>query len=255
MKSKGFTSSVASSVDPKLKLLILAGGFGTRLQSALPSGTPKVLAPVGQVAFLAFQLENWLAQGVRSFVFLLHHQANQITDFLETIKGGLLKGCEVVSLIEPTPMDTGGAVAYAVRELGLNGDFLLTNADTWLGSGIRELASSYSPTMAVIWLDNSSRYGQVKIDGTHHVAAFTEKSAIDASGWINAGLCRLHAEMFKKWDGTRFSLERKTFPELVRHGELHAIEVKADFIDIGIPEDYERFCSWVVGGRKNKLCN
>ena len=244
--------AVAIEIVP-LKLLVLAGGFGSRLQSLFPD-TPKALAPIGEGPFLALQLENWIAQGIRSFVFLLHHQADQITDFLDSIKSGPLKDCEVKSLIEPRPMDTGGAVAYAVRELGLAGDFLVTNADTWLGSGIRELAASHAPAMAVIRLDDSSRYGQVQFDDSHQVTAFTEKDALSASGWINAGLCRLRAEMFENWDGARFSLEKQTFPALVERGELQAVAISPDFIDIGIPADYQRFCRWIEEGRKSKLC-
>jgi len=236
-----------------LKLLVLAGGFGTRLQSVLP-GMPKALAPVGEIPFLSLQLENWISQGIRSFVFLLHHQANQITDFLDTLKSGLLKDCEVVSLVEPAPMDTGGAVAYAVRELGLDGDILVTNADTWLGSGIRELTASYAPAMAVVKLEDSSRYGQVQFDDSHRVTAFMEKDALGAPGWINAGLCRLRTDMFDNWDGARFSLEKKTFPALVQRGELRAVAIEPDFIDIGIPEDYQRFCRWIEAGRKSTLC-
>ena len=235
------------------KLLVLAGGFGTRLQSVLP-GTPKAMVPVGEVPFLALQLENWVSQGIRSFVFLLHHQADQIIGFLDTVKNRLLKDCEVMSLVEPTAMDTGGAVAYAVRELGLDGDFLVTNADTWLGSGIRELTASRTPAMAVIQLDDSSRYGQVQFDDSHRVTAFSEKNALGAPGWINAGLCRLRADMFDNWDGSRFSLERQTFPELVRRGELRAAAIEPNFIDIGIPEDYQRFCRWIEAGRKGTLC-
>lgn len=236
-----------------MKLLVLAGGFGTRLKSVLP-GTPKALAPVGEVPFLTLQLENWVEQGIRSFVFLLHHQADQIMGFLDTVKNGLLKDCAVVSLVEPVPMDTGGAVAYAVRELGLEGDFLVTNADTWLGTGIGQLTASRAPALAVTQLDDSSRYGQVQFDDSHRITAFTEKSALRSLGWINAGLCRLRADMFGNWDGGRFSLERQTFPELVQSGEVLAIPVEPDFIDIGIPEDYQRFCRWIAAGRKGALC-
>ena len=234
------------------KLLVLAGGFGTRLQTFLP-GTPKALAPVGKVPFLELQLENWIAQGIRSFVFLLHHQADQITGFLDKSKSGLLKECDIASLVEPAPMDTGGAVAYAIRELGLDGDFLVTNADTWLGAGIRELSASHAPAMAVIRLDDSSRYGQVQFDDSCRVTAFIEKNAGGAPGWINAGLCRLRAEMFDHWDGVKFSLERQTFPELAKRGELRAVAIEPDFIDIGIPKDYLRFCRWIEGGRKGVL--
>jgi NDP-sugar pyrophosphorylase family protein len=237
------------------KLLVLAGGFGSRLQSVLPD-TAKALAPVGEVPFLELQLKNWIAQGVRSFVFLLHHHADQIIDFLSDNKNAILKDCDFKSIIEPRPMDTGGAVAYAVRELGLAGEFLVTNADTWLGSGIAELTAlpAHTPAMAVIRLGDSRRYGQVQFADNRQVTAFTEKDASGESGWINAGLCRLRAEMFENWDGARFSLEKQTFPALVERGELQAVVISPDFIDIGIPADYQRFCRWIEEGRKSKLC-
>lgn len=237
-----------------MKLLVLAGGFGTRLQSVLPT-TPKALAPIGDTPFLALQLENWIAQGVNSFNFLLHHQADQVLDFLDGMKSRMLKGSEVNSVIEPQALDTGGAVAYAVRTFGLEGEFLVANADTWLGSGVRELAASTGPAIAVVRLADASRYGQVQFDDKHRVTAFAEKKAEGGAGWINAGLCRLHASMFSAWDGQKFSLERQTYPALVRKGELQAIELIADFIDIGIPADYQRFCRWIKENRASALCN
>ena len=47
-----------------MRLLVLAGGFGTRLSSVV-SDVPKALAPVNGVPFLRLQLENWLKQGLR----------------------------------------------------------------------------------------------------------------------------------------------------------------------------------------------
>ena len=49
-------------------MLLLAGGFETQVQSVLHD-TPKAMAPVGGIPFLALQLKNWLSQYVRSFVF------------------------------------------------------------------------------------------------------------------------------------------------------------------------------------------
>lgn len=242
-----------TDMEGGIRLLVLAGGFGTRLQSFIPD-TPKAMAPIGAVPFLQLQIENWISQGVNSFVFLLHHQADQILGFVDTLRNGLLKDCEVVSLVEPMPMDTGGAVAYAVRDLCLCGDFLITNADTWLGSGIRELTALPAPSMAVVQLEDTSRYGQVQFDDRLRVSAFAEKNGVGGPGWINAGLCRLRADIFKNWDGARLSLERQIFAELARRGELQVVAIEPDFIDIGIPEDYLRFCDWVKTGRKSRLC-
>jgi NDP-sugar pyrophosphorylase family protein len=237
-----------------MKMLVLAGGFGTRLQSVV-ADAPKALAPVGSVPFLYIQMEHWIAQGLRSFVFLLHHQADLIIKFLEIEKNGLLKDCKVQWLIEPTPMDTGGAVAYAVKQLNLSGDFLLTNADTWLGAGVQDISRSAAPSMAVLSLRDASRYGQVQFNDQFNVTVFSEKSSSQRPGWINAGLCHLNADLFKNWDGQPFSLERISFPELAGRGALKAVPLQTDFIDIGIPDDYFCFCHWIAAGRKGKLCN
>ena len=237
-----------------MKLLVLAGGFGTRLQSVVPE-FPKALAPVGEVPFLYFQIEHWIAQGLRSFVFLLHHQANQIIDFLKSHQNGLLKNCEVHWLVEPTPMDTGGALAYAVEQLHLSGYFLATNADTWLGTGVKDVCQVNAPAMAVVELCDTSRYGGVRFDDQKRVVAFHEKSDSKGAGWINAGLCHLNSELFKNWNHQPFSLERISFPALVSSGDLKAVVLNTDFIDIGIPDDYFRFCRWITSNRKGPLCS
>lgn len=237
-----------------MKLLVLAGGFGTRLKTAV-ANVPKALAPIGDVPFLQLQLEHWLEQGLREFSFLLHHQADQIISFLQAQQVGLLKYCHVDWLIEPFPMDTGGALAHAVKTLDLNDSFLMTNADTWLGGGIREMMQSAEPAMAVIKLADVSRYGQVHFDDDQRVTAFAEKNGQSAGGWINAGLCHLNAELFKHWDGQPFSLERDLLATLVENRLLISVPLQTDFIDIGVPVDYHRFCRWVATGRQDPLCN
>jgi D-glycero-alpha-D-manno-heptose 1-phosphate guanylyltransferase len=235
-------------------MLVLAGGFGTRLQSVLAE-VPKALAPVGSVPFLSLQIQHWIDQGLRAFVFLLHHQADQIISFLEAERSGLLKDCNVQWLIEPIPMGTGGAVAHAAQQLPLKGDFLVTNADTWIGVGIQEVAQSSSPSIAVLSLHNPSRYGLVKFDNHFHVTSFAEKSHQRGPGWISAGLCHLHVDLFKDWDGQPFSLERVFLPRLVDCGALKAVALQSDFIDIGLPSDYFRFCKWISADRKGILCS
>jgi D-glycero-alpha-D-manno-heptose 1-phosphate guanylyltransferase len=237
-----------------MKLLVLAGGFGTRLKTAV-ADLPKALAPVGGLPFLHLQIENWVSQGLREFIFLLHHQADQLIDFLGTEACRLLDGCNVGWVIEAIPMDTGGAVAHAVKACDLSGDFLLINADTWLGGGISEMAQSVAPAIAVVNSPNVSRYGQVHFDDEKRIIAFTEKKAQHTSGWINAGLCRLNADLFERWDGQPFSLERNLFPALVQNRLLSAVPLRTDFIDIGVPSDYAEFIRWVESGRRRVICS
>ncbi|QWD28804.1 NTP transferase domain-containing protein [Polynucleobacter paneuropaeus] len=236
-----------------LPLLVLAGGFGTRLQSVL-SGLPKPLAPVGGRPFLLLQIEQWIGQGVKSFIFLLHHHADLIIEFLKNEQANLLRECQVHYVVEPSPMGTGGAISYAVEQLGIEGDFLVANADTWLGSGIQQLMEAHSPAVLTTYKSDVGRYGEIIFNHQHQILAFTEKKIGDAhSGWINAGLYRMNSSLFRELDFKKFSLEETVFPRLVKINGLLAVPVKAEFIDIGIPEDYSRFCQWVESGKAIEL--
>ena len=244
---------VKSRNEVSMTLLVLAGGFGTRLQPVV-AAVPKALAPVSTVPFLYLQIEHWKKQGINSFAFLLHYQADLIVSFLQTEQdAGILNGCEVQWLIEPSPLDTGGAVAYAVEQFGLEGDFLVTNADTWLGMGVVDLMQVKSPAIAVVELPDAARYGRVQFDEQNYVTAFQEKYSGKSPGWINAGLCQLNADFFQNWNRLPFSLEGLTFPSMVANGELRVVALQTEFIDIGIPDDYYRFCRWIESGRVVKL--
>jgi D-glycero-alpha-D-manno-heptose 1-phosphate guanylyltransferase len=57
------------------EMLILAGGFGTRLKSVV-SDVPKPMAPVAGRPFLAYLLDYWIGQGIQSFVISTGHLAS-----------------------------------------------------------------------------------------------------------------------------------------------------------------------------------
>jgi D-glycero-alpha-D-manno-heptose 1-phosphate guanylyltransferase len=238
---------------PTLPLMVLAGGFGTRLQPVL-SGLPKPLAPVGVRSFLSLQIEQWISQGVKSFVFLLHHQADLIIELLKNEQFNLLRDCQVEYIVEPSPMGTGGAIAYAVEKLAIEGDFLVANADTWLGSGIRQMMEAHSPAVLTVYMSDVGRYGKLIFNHQMQILKFVEKKIQDVNGgWINAGLYRMNASLFAGKGFHKFSLEEIFFPELVKTNGLLAVPVSTKFIDIGVPEDYYQFCLWIESGKSISL--
>lgn len=224
-------------------LLVLAGGFGTRLRSVLLD-RPKPLALVGDVPFLHLLLERWVRHGVSHFVFLLHYQAEMIVNYLHSVEQKLLKGCNYLTVVEPEPLGTGGAIAHALGKLSIDGNFGVANADTWNGGNIAQVLSSSYPAMAVSYVDDTSRYGAVDIDDEKRVARFVEKDVAVGPGWINAGIYHLYNDLFSGWDGRPFSLEKDVFPNIATQKRLRAIPLRGEFIDIGLPEDYSRFSRW-----------
>ena len=233
------------------KLIILAGGFGTRL-STIVNDVPKPLAPISGIPFLYYILEKWIENGINEIVFLLHHRAEQIKIFVNHEKEfGILNNCKISFITENEPLGTGGAIANALKVLNLGGSFIVTNADTWLSSGYKEIIISPINSMVVVKVNNPGRFGTVKIVN-NKILNVQEKKANIQNGWINAGIYHLNSKIFLTRSGN-FSLEKDILPMLSKDKEFIPIPVETDFIDIGIPEDYLKFCNWIKADKSYKL--
>jgi D-glycero-alpha-D-manno-heptose 1-phosphate guanylyltransferase len=234
-------------------LLVLAGGFGTRLRSKV-SDVPKPLAPVLKKPFLVHLIDHWLEQGIRDFVFLLHYEAHQI----EVILGQLAVENKALNvrfrvIVEETPLGTGGAILNAIHEFGIEENFLVANGDTWLESGIQDISEHSPCVLAAINVNNSERYGSIELNGDE-IINFQEKTKFSEGAYVNSGLYHLSHTIFSGFaPGSSFSLEKDIFPTLVSMGQLSAIKVNGNFIDIGVPEDYLKFCKWMELGKKDDL--
>ena len=233
--------------------LVLAGGFGTRLRS-LVSDVPKPLAPVAGQPFLVHLIRHWVVQGVNDFIFLLHYESQKIESMLGELScRNEFSGVTFRVVVENTPLGTGGAILNAIDILSINDGFLVANADTWLGSGVEELAAMKSPALAAVEVSNSQRYGTLKFEGDK-ISVFKEKLDSIGHGHINSGLYHLLPEIFSEFAvGSSFSIETDVFPSLVSSRKLEVVKLDVSFIDIGIPEDYLKFCKWVELGKKNEL--
>ena len=89
----------------KNTIVILAGGFGTRLQSVL-NGLPKPLADINGEPFLKYQFENWINNGFNDFIISLYYRSDLIIEFINLNKNGLLKNCKIQYVVEPHPLGT-----------------------------------------------------------------------------------------------------------------------------------------------------
>ena len=227
-----------------MQLVILAGGFGTRLKSIL-NGLPKPLADVNGEPFLKLLFQNWVKNGFNDFVLCLHYEADKIIKFVNQEQDfGVLKNCKIQFSIEPTPMGTGGAISYAVKNLDIENYILITNADTWLDQDYKKIINSDENTITIVQVENTERYGSVIIDDKNKIDYFSEKGKSKGPGFINAGFYKISKSYFNDWDGKAFSIETNLFPALVNEKKLKSVVSESNFIDIGIPEDYNKFCNW-----------
>ena len=156
-------------------------------------------------------------------------------------------------LVESKPLGTGGSILNAIDELELRESFLVANADTWLGAGVEMLSKKAPSSLAAVKSGSTKRYGALKLKN-NRVVAFSEKPDMEDVGFINSGLYHLEVNAFDDFEvGSSFSLEEHVLKKMVAAGRLSAYPIDSDFIDIGIPEDYLRFCRWIEAGKKHDL--
>ena len=218
--------------------IILAGGLGTRLQSVV-NDLPKSLAPVSGKPFLSYLLDYSKKQGIKKFIFALGHKTDQIESF---VKGSMSPGSYVFS-IEKEPLGTGGAI-YKACAHAAGRNVIVLNADTFFGISYSNLTIIHELrkadcTLALKPMNGFDRYGAVEME-SQVVTGFREKKYYKA-GLINGGVYALSVASFlgKSFSGA-FSFENDYLQKEYRTGKIIAMKSDAYFIDIGIPEDYER---------------
>lgn len=226
---------------PHESCIILAGGLGTRLRTAVPS-LPKCLAPIAGQPFLRWQLESLAQRGVEHFVLSLGSGYSQV---LEAIQDSWAKELKIECVIEDKALGTGGATRFAMVQSNLN-EALIVNGDTFLGGSLDEMFAPLDiengelMRLAVVHVQDRSRFGGIEISQENYVINFLEKGQA-GPGQINAGLYRIDIKAFADQLSSAFSLETVVMPRLVANRSLQARELAGPFIDIGVPDDYYLF--------------
>lgn len=219
--------------------ILLAGGLGTRLRSAVPD-LPKCMAPVNGKPFLAYVVRYLQQQGITRFVFALGYRHHDFDAFLRSF---FKEGQYAVS-VEEEPLGTGGAIKLACDK-ALSENVLVTNGDTIFEADVTALAGFHhrhqaACTLALKPMTNFSRYGAVLLDKDGVIRQFREKQQC-SEGLINGGVYALNVAKFKKHTfPEKFSFEKEYLEKYTAEQMFYGLPQHGYFLDIGIPEDYEK---------------
>jgi D-glycero-alpha-D-manno-heptose 1-phosphate guanylyltransferase len=218
--------------------IILAGGLGTRLRSAVPD-LPKCLAPVGGRPFIGYVTDHFRREGIERFIFALGYKSAWFDAFFEA---EFPNGGFDISL-EEEPLGTGGAIRQAC-ERATEKTVLILNGDTFFRIGLEALADFHAAkpadcSLCLKPMRDFDRFGVVELGNDGRVSRFREKQYYPA-GLINGGVYALDkaALLQAEWPKV-FSFE-KDYLEAGREKRLYGLIQDRYFIDIGIPEDYLR---------------
>jgi mannose-1-phosphate guanylyltransferase len=166
--------------------------------------------------------------------------------FLAAYPDGSCAGAKLIYAVEPEPLDTAGAIAFAAHHAGLAERFVVVNGDVLTDLDVAGLVAFHEKrgalgTIALTPVEDPSRFGVVPTDEGGRVLAFIEKPAAGTAptNLINAGTYVLEPEVLDRIPGgRRVSIERETFPALVTDGALYALGSNAGWVDAGTPATY-----------------
>lgn len=219
--------------------IILAGGLGTRLRSVLPD-LPKCMAPVNCKPFLSYIIHYYQQQGIQRFIFSLGYKHEVITEWLQQAYPSL----NIDWVIETEPLGTGGAIQLALKKATMP-DILILNGDTIFKADLAAMTAFHKSRSAACTLllkpmQQFNRYGVVDIDADGRIQSFKEKKQYE-QGLINGGVYLLNTGEFSKlyWPAV-FSFEKDYLEKYYSRLTMYGCVQEGYFIDIGIPEDFER---------------
>lgn len=220
-------------------VVILAGGFGTRLSSVV-TNVPKPMAPVYGKPFLTYLLRRLEQAGARHVILATGY----LHEMIECYFGSQYRSLHISYSNEDAPLWTGGAILQASR-LVQGDDFLVLNGDTLFDIDFDQLSTFHcnhhnNVTLALRTVDNTERYGAVQTDG-NLITAFFEKQSSNGSGLINGGIYAIHRAWLQQLGmPAKFSFEKDILQAMVTKQSFYGLAFNNYFIDIGIPDDYFR---------------
>ena len=222
--------------------IILAGGLGTRLRSVV-ADLPKCMASVAGKPFLYYVIDHLKQEGITDFIFSIGYKSEFIVDFVEDLFKKTPERSFQFS-IEEEPLGTGGAIMLACKK-SFDENILVCNGDTLFKLHVSALAdfhikNSADCTLSLKPMKDFERYGSVECTQDQKILSFREKQ-FTPSGYINAGVYALNVPQFRKeLLPEKCSFEKDYLEKMVSARKIYGFVQDSYFIDIGIPEDYQR---------------
>lgn len=219
--------------------IILAGGFGTRLQEVVID-LPKPMADINGKPFLEYQL-NYLSNfGIKRVIFSVGYLSETISNYF----GDKFGDIEIDYAYEENPLGTGGGILNAFHKRKTI-ELIVLNGDTLFDIDINTFFQNHKNhnslfSLALRPLNSVDRYGSVIVEN-NIINKFAEKGEFSGVGVINGGVYIINEKFFEKANlPTKFSMEKDVFEKLLNEFDFYGFPFKNYFLDIGIPEDYIR---------------
>lgn len=237
-----------------MKAVIMAGGFGTRIQP-LTASIPKPMIPLFNRPIMLHIVELLKKHDITELVMLLYHQPFYIKNFF---RDGSDFGVKITYVTPIADMGTAGAVKAA--EKYLDERFLVISGDLLTDFNLRKIIDFHGDhkakaTITLTSVKDPLQFGVVITDKEKRITQFLEKP-----GWgevisdtINTGIYVLEPEILKYIpEGENFDFSQDLFPLMLKKKDaLFGATAKGYWRDIGNTDSYREACHDIFRGKVN----
>ena len=224
-----------------MRVIILAGGFGTRLPEYTEM-LPKPMVPVGGKPILWHIMKTYAHFGHMDFYVALGYKAEVIkeyflqyrtlnADFTVDLGTGVVTPHQLdkvdwrVTLVDTGQSSMTGGRVRRMKPYIENETFLLTYGDGVSNVNLEELVAfhkNHGKLVTVTAVRPGARFGELQLDNLQ-VTSFQEKPQL-GQGWINGGYFVIEPGFFDLIAGDSTILEREPLEQAARMGELMAFK-------------------------------
>ena len=228
-----------------IEVLILCGGFGTRL-SSISNGTPKGLmkGPSGK-PFILELVEELTQFGFKKIILALGYGSQ---DYIDFFRAQIRASASILFSVETNPLGTGGAIINALKVIS-GKTFFVINGDTRTNINYEDMLAFHRQKDAQVTIsglelsEDRNDVGCIQYDiNTGALMRFQEKNGV--SNCVNAGIYLFECEIFqnKKFTISNLSLEKTLIPDLIAAKKrIYLYKFTGEMYDIGTPERYRRY--------------
>lgn len=223
-----------------MDVVVLAGGFGTRLRP-WTEGRAKPLLPVLDKTLLERVVECVPFDMVDRVIIAAGYSVEEMQVFFSSSNLPF----EVIISVEDEPLGTGGAISKSFEHLIGDGPVLILNGDLVSSVDVNNLLNHHMKMNALatlsLWhVEDPSRFGVCGLDSSGMITKFQEKPepGTEFSNLINAGCYLIEREVIESLSSEKHSIERDVFPEIAKSGKMAGLEFKGYFVDAGTPSSF-----------------
>ncbi len=239
-----------------VKVVVLAGGHGTRLRP-LTYTRPKPMLPLANKPILQYTIEAIASEGFNDILVTTNYLRKQIIDYFGE---GSDFGVRLVYPEEEKPLGTAGSVKNS--EKYLEKTFAVIQGDNITEIKFKDLLNFHRKkggvaTIALLSVEKPHQFGIAKLNSDKRVLRFKEKPRPREffSDFTSIGLYILEPEILDYIpSGAEYDFAKDLFPKLLNSGEkIYGYPASGFWVDIGVPENYMKAVRWVLSrldGRK-----